>query len=154
MSTPPDNPNDDVEGIEENGPSRDGEIEVFLEPLVSALSGFTEQEKHRIAVQREVALRTLEATQEVERLQHDLSIKRIEAEDEQDKRRHVRVVIAICLGIGFPMALLALVLVTALFGSERQSQIALDVLKIAGIAIGGGGFIFGAAYAINRLIRN
>ena len=62
-------------------------------------------------------------------------------------------IIAVCLGVGAPVALLALVLITALFGNERQSQIALDVLRVVGIALGGGGFIFAVAFAISRLIR-
>lgn len=156
MSTPPDNLNGDVEGIEENGPSRDGEIEVFLKSLISTLSGFTEQEKHRIAVQREVALRTLEATQEVERLQHDLSLKRIEAEDEQHKRRYGlgRIVVAI-VGVVFLvlLGLTGLAVAMAFFGNETQSQTALSMLGYGFAAVGGGGIFFFIGFLINSMAR-
>ena len=145
IDTPHDPPGDDLN----NG----GEDRAFAESLVAAITGLAEQERLRTADQREIALRSFEVAEKAEQLEHELSLKRVEAENEQDKRRHVQVVISICLGVGAPMALLALVLVTALFGNERQSQIALDVLRVVGIALGGGGFIFGVAYAINRLIR-
>ena len=34
-----------------------------------------------------------------------------------------------------------------------HEPLALDVLRVVGIALGGGGFIFAVAFAINRLIR-
>ena len=145
IDTPHDPPSDDL--------NNDGEVEVFAESLVTAITDLAEQERLRTAAQREIALRSLEVAEKAEQLQHELSLRQVEAENERDKRRHLRVVIAICLGAGAPVGLLALVLITALFGSERQSQIALDVLRVLGIALGGGGFIFGVAYAINRLIK-
>lgn len=124
--------------------------------IASAINLFADLERERLALQREqqsLTLRGWEIADNGDRRNNETAVKRIESENEQDKRRHVQVVIAICLGVGAPVVLLTLVLITALFGSERQSQIALDVLRVVGIALGGGGFIFGAAYAINRLIR-
>ena len=124
--------------------------------IASGLAIIADLERERIAVQREqqtVVLRGLEISDNADRRQNETVVRGIEAENEQDKRRHIQVVIAICLGVGVPMALLTLVLVMAIFGSERQSQIALDILRVAGIALGGGGFIFAVGFAISRLIR-
>ena len=145
IDTPHDPPSDDL-----NNGSGDG---AFAESLVAAITDLAEQERLRTADQREIALRSFEVAEKAEQLEHELSLKRVEAENERDKRRHVQVIIAICLGVGAPVALLSLVLITALFGSARQSQIALDVLRVVGIALGGGGFIFAVAFAISRLIR-
>ena len=125
--------------------------------IASAIHLFADLERERLALQREqqsLTLRGWEIADNGDRRNNETAVKRIESENEQDKRRHVQVVIAICLGVGAPVALLALVLITALFGSERQSQIALDVLRVVGIALGGGGFIFAVAFAISRLIRH
>ena len=152
MTDLPVQPNGDSDEVEDVQPG--SEVETLIS---SAIALFADLERERLALQREqqaITLRGWEVMDSADRRENETAVKRIEAENEQDKRGHVRVVIAICLGIGLPMVLLALVLVTALFGGERQSQIALDVLKISGIALGGGGFIFGVAYAINRFIRN
>lgn len=145
IDTPHDPPGDDL--------NSGGEAGSFAESLVAAITDLAEQERLRTAYQREIALRSFEVAEKAEQLEHELSLKRVEAENEQDKRRHVQVIIAICLGVGAPVGLLALILITAIFGSERQSQIALDVLRVVGIALGGGGFIFGVAYAISRLMK-
>ena len=124
--------------------------------ITSAINIFADLERERLALQREqqsLTLRGWEIADNGDQRNNETVIKRIESESEQDKRRHIQVVIAICLGVGVPVGLLALVLITALFGSERQSQIALDVLRVVGIALAGGGFIFGVAYAISRLGR-
>ena len=145
----PNGDSDEVEGVQPGS-----EIETLTS---AAITLFADLERERLVLQREqqaITLRGWEVMESADRRQNETAVKRIEAENEQDKRKHHRAVVAVSLGIGVPLALLTLTLVVALFGSERQSQIALDVLKIAGIALGGGGFIFGVAYAINRLIRN
>ena len=143
-------------------PSDDG-IEITLtdpdgEPNIADwVATVADLERQRIALQRQeqaIMLRGLELADSADRRQNETTVRGIEAETERDRHRHVQVIIAICLGVGAPVALLALVLITALFGSERQSQIALDVLRVVGIALGGGGFIFAVAYAISRLIRS
>lgn len=151
MDTPSNRSNNEDEGVEVIPPGAD------LEALISSgLASIADLERERIAAQRaqqEVMLRSLEVMDSADRRQNESVVRGIEAENEQDKRRHIQVIIAICLGVGAPVALLALVLVTALFGSESQSKIAVDVLRVAGIALGGGGFIFAVAFAISRLIR-
>ena len=130
---------------------------VEMEGLISsAIELFGDLERERLALQREqqtVTLRSWEVMDNADRRQNETAVKGIESENEQDKRRHRLAVIAICVGIGVPLALLTLVLATALFGSERQSQIALDVLRVVGIALGGGGIILLIGSAISRFIR-
>ena len=124
--------------------------------IPAAVDVLAELGREYLAVQREqqaVTLRSWEVMDSSDQRQNETAIKRIEAEDEQDQRRHRLAIIAIGLGIGAPLALLALVLVTALFGSERQSQIALDVLRVVGIALGGGGIILLIGSAVSRFIR-
>ncbi len=114
-------------------------------------------EQQRIALQREeqaIVLRGLEFADSADRRQNETTVKGIEAETERDRRRYRLVIYALLLLAGVPLALLTLAVAMAFFGDERQSQIALDVLRVVGIALGGGGFIFGVAYAINRLIRS
>ena len=122
----------------------------------SAVDLLAELAREYIAAQREqqaVTLRSWEVMDNSDQRQNETAVRRIEAEDAQDKRRHRLAIVAICLGIGVPLALLTLILVTALFGSERQSQIALDVLRVVGIALGGGGIILLIGSAVSRFIR-
>ena len=124
--------------------------------IPTAIDVLADIAREYLALQREqqaVTLRSWEVMDSSDQRQNETAIKRIEAEDEQDQRRHRLAIIAICLGIGAPLALLTMVLVTALFGSERQSQIALDVLRVVGIALGGGGIILLIGSAISRFIR-
>ena len=152
MAALPDQPNSNSDEVEDVQPGGDAET-----LIASAITLLADLERERLALQREqqsVALRSWEVMDNADRRQNETAVRGIEAENEQDKRRHVQVIIAVCLGIGAPVALLALVLVTALFGGERQSQIALDVLRVVGIALGGGGFVFLVAFGINRLMRS
>ena len=152
MAALPDQPNSNSDEVEDVQPGGDAET-----LIASAITLLADLERERLALQREqqsVALRSWEVMDNADRRQNETAVRGIEAENEQDKRRHVQVIIAVCLGIGAPVALLALILVTALFGGERQSQIALDVLRVVGIALGGGGFVFLVAFGINRLMRS
>ena len=144
IDTPHDPPSDDTG----NG----GEGEVFAKSLVAAITDFAEQERLRSAAQREVALRSFEVAEKAEQLQHELSLRQVEAENERDRRRHRLAVYVIILLAGVPLALLTLVVVMAFFGNERQSQIALNLLGIVGTALGGAGVVFLVAFAINRLV--
>ena len=151
MTDLPDQHNGNSDEADDIRPS--AEAETFI---TSAINLFANLERERLALQREqqsIAVRGWEIADNTDRRNNETAIKRIEAENEQDKRRHIQVVIAIALGVGVPVILLALILMTALFGSERQSEIALDVLRVVGIALGGGGFIFGVAFAISRLVK-
>ena len=145
-----------------NDPPGDGGVEITPtdpngETSIAAWAAtIADLEQQRIAIQREeqaIILRGLEFADSVDRRQNETTVKGIEAETERDRRRYRLAIYALILLAGVPLALLTLVIVMALFGGERQSQIALDVLRVVGIALGGGGFIFGVAYATNRLIR-
>ena len=152
MTTPNDRPDEDKE-------KADGvqSLEGIENLLPSAANVLAEVAREYIALQREqqaVTLRSWEVMDSSDQRQNETAVRRIETEDEQDKRRHRLAVIAVCLGIGVPLILLTLILVTAIFGSERQSKIALDLLRIIGMALGGGGIIVLVYSVINRFIRH
>ena len=84
-----------------------------------------------------------------DRLQHEEEVKRLENEDIQNKRLHL----STRLGIGTIGFLLTFVLIMAFFGDERQSAVALQVLNISGLAMGGAGGMFLAWVVGSRLIR-
>ena len=81
--------------------------------------------------------------------QHEEQLKQLENTDSQNRRLHqLRL-----LGIGLLSLLLAFVLVMAFFGNERQSAVALGILNIGGLALGGAGGIFLVWFVGSRLIR-
>lgn len=129
-----------------------GEVEVFAKSLVDAITDLAEQERLRTAAQHEIALRSLEGAEKAEQLQHELSLRQVEAETERYRRRYRLVIYALILLAGVPLALLTLAIAMAFFGDERQSQNALNLLGIAGTALGGAGVVFLVAFVINRVI--
>ena len=74
--------------------------------------------------------------------------------DQAEHRRYSRLaLVGLIVPSGVFLALLVLVLLMAFFGDPRQSELALRILTIGGQAVGGGGFLFLVAFAINRLTR-
>ena len=133
----------DAEANRENAAtSSDGVESEFQLPAVADPVG-TRSERH------EIQIRTLEVAENRDRLEHDYAVRKLENEDRQDRRAY-RLLIA---GIAVMVLLLFVLLYMTFFGNQTQSAIALRILAIGGQAVGGGGFIFAVAYAINRLIR-
>ena len=99
--------------------------------------------------QHEIQIRTLEVAENRDRLEHDYAVRKLENEDRQDRRAY-RLLIA---GFVVVALLIFVLLYMTFFGNQTQSVVALRILAICGQAIGGGGFIFAVAYAINRLVR-
>ena len=104
----------------------------------AALAEFFRLEQQRIAAQSEL---------NASRLNSSLT-------DDTEYRRNSRLTLVGLVALsGVFLALLMLVLLMAFFGDSRQSALALDILTIGVQAVGGGGFLFLVAFAINRLIR-
>ena len=148
----PDQNNRDLE----SDPPGDSEIESHIRTLVAAMADIADQERQRVSVQREVAMRTLDVAENSEQLQYDLSIKQIESTDNQHRRRYglarLIVIILSIAGIVF-LAVIAAVVAMVFFGDEAQRQVALTMLGYGFAAIGGGGIgIVGvfSIYAVSR----
>ena len=150
MTNLPDQRNGNADEAEDIQPG--AEAETFI---TSAINLFADLERERLALQREqqsVTLRGWEIADNTDRRNNETAAKRIEAENERDRRRHRLAVYVIILLAGVPLALLTLAVVMAFFGDERQSQIALNLLGIVGTALGGAGVVFLVAFAVNRLV--
>ena len=151
MHCSPDLPggNDDTP---ETVPVGNGETEL-VRALTSAISG---QERQRDNDQREVALRSLEVAENAARLDHDLSIRQIEATNALHQRRHGLgrlVIIFAGIAVLLLLGLAAFVVVVAIYGSPMQSQTALTLLGYGFAAIGGGGILFLIMYAANAFSK-
>ena len=136
-------------------PNGNGEAELF-KALTSAISDIVEQERQRNDIRREVALRSLEASENATQLDHDLSIRQIEATDVQHRRRYGLGRLAIIFAgitVLLLLVLVAFVVATAIYGSPMQSQTALTLLGYGFAAIGGGGILFLIMYAVNAFIK-
>ena len=154
MDRPPNQPNGN-DG--ENGivPVGNGEAEL-IRVLTSAISDLAEQDRQRNDIQREIALRSLEVAENAARLEHDLSIRRIEATDAQHRRRYGLGRLGIIFAsIAFLLLLLpvAFVVAVAIYGNPMQSQTALTLLGYGFAAIGGGGILFLIMYVVNAFIK-
>lgn len=145
----PDNQRDRAE----ISPVRNGADEI-LTPIAAVFSELVEQERQRIADQREIALRSIEAVESAEQRQHDLSLKQFEYADLQHQRRYGlgRLLLAISgVAVLVLLALGGLVMAMAFFGNVMQSQTAITMLGYAFAAIGGGGILFFIRYAVKSL---
>ena len=151
MTDLPAQPNDASDEVDDVQPA------VEMEGIISsAIELFGDLERERIALQREqqaVTLRSWEVMDNADRRQNETAVKGIESENEQDKRRYSLAIVALSLAIGLPLVLVTFILVVAFFGNERQSQIALDMLRVIGTAVGGGGIIILIVIAVSRFIR-
>lgn len=150
------NQRDPNNGNPENGPSSDAEIEAHIRTFAQAISDIADQERRRISVQHEVAMRTLEVAENADQLQYDISLKQIESTDNQHRRRYgLGRLIVIILGV---LALVFLAMIVgvvsiAFFGDEAQSQTAIVMLSYVFAAVGGGGILFLIGFLINSLAR-
>ncbi len=147
MATLPDKP---------NGDSAERETANALNSIASAMTGMLDQGRERNAIQTEIALRTLELSQNADQLQHDLSLKEIEYTNQQQARRYgLGRLIVIIAGIALlaVMSLIGLVVGMVFYGSEMQSQNALTMLGYGFAAIGGGGVLLLFVVAANVVYR-
>ena len=150
------NQTDPDNGNHENGPSSDGELEAYFRTLAEAMTDMAGQERQRMTIQREVAMRTLEVAENAEQLQYDLSVKQIEATDNQHRRRYglARIVVIIIGALALvSLAVMVGVVAMAFFGDEAQSQTALAMLGYAFAAVGGAGILFLIWFSVNSLAR-
>jgi hypothetical protein len=101
----------------------------------------------------EVARLFIETSDTSDKRQFDYRMAKLTADSESDLRNHglARTVTFIASGLG--IAVLALLLVMAFFGSQEQSETAIQVLKVLGIGAGGYGLIEGISRGIGKLFR-
>ena len=154
MSTPPNQPNGN-NGEDGIVPAGNG-MAVPHDPIADAISALVEQTRESNAIQREMALRSLEVAENAARLDHDLSIRRIEATDAQHQRRYGLGRLGIIFAgaaVLLLLTLVAFVVAVAIYGNPMQSQTALTLLGYGFAAIGGGGILFLIMYVVNAFIK-
>ena len=122
-----------------------------------ALQSLINLERERIESadrRTEVARLFIDTSDTSDKRQFDYRMAKLSADDESDRRNHglARIVTFIASGLG--IAVLALLLVMAFFGSKEQSETAIQVLKVLGIGAGGYGFIEGIIRGIGKLFQD
>lgn len=155
MSTPPDQPNGNNDGEDGIVPAGNG-MAAPQDPIASDISALIEQMREGNTIRREMALRSLEVAGNAARLDHDLSIRRIEATDAQHRRRYGLGRLGIIFAgaaVLLLLTLVAFVVAVAIYGNPMQSQTALTLLGYGFAAIGGGGILFLMMYAVNAFIK-
>jgi hypothetical protein len=154
--------------VSEAGPEAKG-VEnppAVIEPAARGNSGqeelfpaaaFLQIERQRIDSynrRTEVASQAVAANNEADKRQFDFQMAKLSSEDAASKRKDsLAQVVVIGLGL-FGIAVIALFLVMAFFGSPAQSAIALQILKVLGVGSGGYGVISGLTGLIKRLMQN
>ena len=161
-------PNGDVSDLPEDGDEDEQEDDSSTSSgeLVDAhdSSGFLEMlkdaaelERRRLGTQKErnkIALRALEVSENSDRRQFEFHKEKLATEERARDKSHSLARLVIIFGGGATLLLVVLVIIMAFFGNEKQSEIAMTMIGVAGKAAGGAGFIYLVAAAVRRLTRS
>ena len=128
-----------------------------LDQLIETFSKIADLEGRRIGVQEErnkVAMRALEVSENSDRRQFEFHSKRLESEERGRDKSH-SLARDVLRAVGFGVAtILALVLGMAFFGGTEQSNIALDLMRDGGKAVGGGSALLLLVAGLRHLMRS
>lgn len=141
MATDPEGDGTDLIPAEQAGSGQDGALDERRE-LVPLLQAQLDIDRRRIESQdrrTEVISEVIRAADAADQRQHEFHMRRLEDEEKADQRRHQLARGVLYLGGLGALLVGGWLLGMLFFGDERQSESALALIKVLGIALGGGG---------------
>jgi len=100
-----------------------------------------------------IAMRAIEASDAADRRQFEFHNERIRSEERSRDKKHSLVRMLMVWGGGFMIVMVLLTVGAALFGTEHQSSIAMQMIAESAKALGDAGFIFLVIAGVKRLIQ-
>ena len=164
MTEPTGNGNDLVDGNDEkdrldDAESAGGELVDAddISNVLAVIRNVAEVERRRVEAQEarnKIALRALEVSENSDLRQFEYRKEKLATEERAREKSHSLARTVLRWGGGAALLLGAFVISMAFFGNEEQSRIAVEMIEVAGKAMGGAGFIYLVAVGMRRLTKH